>query len=166
MRMIVILISLTVLLAGCEKLVNPGSASLRNDLGAMETARIKIGDHTFEVWLARTSEETQRGLMQVTEKELSPPKGVAGRGMLFLFEKERPLSFWMYNCVIPIDVAYIRADGSIIRTWTMAPHETQPYPSGEPAMYALELYGGLMDELGIQADMQVEIPNSLLKQDL
>jgi hypothetical protein len=151
------------LLAGCEQVVNPG-ASVRNNLDQMKTARIQIDEHEFEVWLARTSEEVQRGLMQVTKDQLSPPPGADGRGMLFIFKRERPLSFWMYNCVIPIDVAYIHADGTIIRTWTMAPHETQPYPSGEPAMYALELYGGLMDELGIKAGMQVEFPDSILKQ--
>jgi uncharacterized protein len=83
--------------------------------------------------------------------------------MLFVFDFEQPLSFWMKNTIIPLDIAYIRTDGTIVKTYTMAPLETRTYPSIERARYALEVQAGLLDELGIQAGHTAEIPDGLLK---
>lgn len=145
-----------------------GSPKDRNDLSAMDKARISIGEHTFETWLARKTEETQLGLMFVTAEELAPISDDNGgatlhRGMLFVFAYDHPLSFWMRNTITPLDIAYIRSDGLIVSTHTMAPLETRSYPSGEPAMYALEVLAGTFDDLGIAAGDHVEIPFTDLK---
>lgn len=135
----------------------------RDRLDRMETAWILVRGHAFEVWLARTPQQLQRGLMRIPAERMVPPPGAAGRGMLFIFPSERPLAFWMYNTIIPLDIAYIRGDGVIVRTYTMAPLETQPYPSGEPALYALEVPAGLFEKLDIKPGDRVEIPQSVLK---
>lgn len=144
---------------------------LRNDLDAMKTADIQIKGHTFRVWLATTDTQRERGLMQVPAEKLAPlppdpatalPEG-GERGMLFVFETERLLGFWMYNTIIPLDIAYIRSDGTIITIATMAPLETRTYPSIEPARMALEVRSGLFQDLGIQAGDRVEIPADILK---
>ena len=147
-----------------------GVSADRNDLSTMDTARIGIGDHSFEVWLARSQTERQRGLMQVTQDELAPIADESGRGladtyrgMLFVFPTEQPLSFWMLNTIIPLDIAYIRKDGAIVSTYTMAPLETRSYPSVEPARFALEVSAGLFAQLGIAPGDHVEIPESVLK---
>lgn len=153
--------------AGCS----PRSESQngqRNDLDAMEKAIINIGAQSFEVWLAISDDERELGLMQVTEGELAPISQGDGqpaveRGMLFLFEQEMPLSFWMYNTITPLDIAYIAPDGRIVKTYTMAPLETRIYPSIEPAQFALEVRAGLLAELNIAAGAYVEIPESVLK---
>lgn len=144
---------------------------LRNDLDAMKTVDIQIKGHTFRVWLATTDKQRERGLMQVPAEKLAPippdpatalPEG-GQRGMLFVFESDRLLGFWMYNTIIPLDIAYIRSDGTIVTIYTMAPLETRTYPSIEPARMALEVRSGLFQELGIQPGDRVEIPADILK---
>jgi hypothetical protein len=134
----------------------------------MERTNISIGEHTFDVWLAQTPEQRELGLMQVEQEELAPiadPQndGQIYRGMLFVFETDAHRSFWMYNTIIPLDIAYIRSDGEIVSIHTMAPLETRSYPSGEPARFALEAPAGLFDELGIDVGQQVQIPEAVLK---
>jgi len=150
---------------------NGQDSDYRNDLSAMKMDRIQIKGTVFEVWLATTTAEQARGLMQVKEDALAPvgpdparglPNG-AQSGMLFVFPDEELRSFWMYNTIIPLDIAYIRGDGIIVKTHTMAPLETRIYPSVEPAQFALEVRAGLLAELGIAAGDRVEIPQSVLK---
>jgi len=143
----------------------------RNDLAAMKTGQIQIKGTTFEVWLATTPAEQERGLMQVKEDALAaigpdPARGLpngAQRGMLFVSADEELRSFWMYNTITPLDIAYIRGNGIIVKTHSMAPLETRVYPSVEPAQFALEVRAGLLAELGIAAGDRVEIPQSILK---
>ena len=139
------------------------SSDRRNDLSAMETSRLTIEDQVFEVWVARSEGQCSTGLMNVAQEEMAPLPDGAERGMLFIFEQEKPLSFWMKNTIIPLDIAYIRQDGRIVSTHTMAPLETRSYGSAAPAKYALEVSAGLFDKLGIGQGDHVEIPESVLK---
>jgi len=143
----------------------------RNDLASMKTAEVRVGDTVFQVWLAVTEDEHSRGLMQTPESALAPippdssrglPAGTQ-RGMLFVFPDEQLRAFWMYNTIIPLDIAYVRGDGVIVKTYTMAPLETRTYPSVEPARFVLELRAGLLAELRIKPGDKVEIPESVLK---
>ncbi|HSW47260.1 MAG TPA: DUF192 domain-containing protein [Phycisphaerae bacterium] len=137
----------------------------------MKTDRVRIKDTTFEVWLALTPQEHEYGLMRVEQDALAPippdpAKGLpdgAQRGMLFVFSDDELRAFWMYNTIIPLDIAFIRSDGLIVSTHTMAPLETRLYPSIEPARFALEVRAGLFAELGIGHGDRVEIPSSALK---
>lgn len=146
----------------------PGAA--RNNLSTMQTARVIINDHQFEVWLAKTNRQRELGLMRVKQEELASFQEQTGqglsdihRGMLFVFDFEQPLSFWMSNTIIPLDIAYIRNDGRIVAIYTMAPLETRTYPSGEPARWALEVKAGLFAGLGVKVGDRVQIPDSVLK---
>jgi len=129
----------------------------------MKTAQIKVKGHAFKVWLAQTGLEQEHGLMQVTEDKLATLPDGTEPGMLFIFSAERPLSFWMFNTIIPLDIIYIRTDGVIVKKYTMAPLETRLYPSVEPAIFALEMRAGLLDTLGVGPGDSVEIPDSILK---
>ncbi|MGQ9649831.1 MAG: DUF192 domain-containing protein [Phycisphaerae bacterium] len=129
-----------------------------------------IGNHQFEVWLAKNNRQRELGLMQVKPDELSSfqertSQGLSDihRGMLFVFPFEQPLSFWMYNTITPLDIAYIRNDGRIVSMHTMAPLETRTYPSGEPARFALEVKAGLLASLGVKVGDLAQIPESVLK---
>jgi uncharacterized protein len=154
------LAAVALLAAGCS---GPPTSANRNDLETMQKARITAKGTNFDVWLAITPVQQERGLMQVTEPQLAKLDDGAQRGMLFVFSDERQLSFWMYNTITALDIAYIRADGEIVSTYTMAPLETRLYPSVEPAQFALEVRFGLLAELGIGPGDRVEIPDSVLK---
>jgi uncharacterized protein len=103
----------------------------------------KSGVHSFSVELATSGAELERGLMY--RKELPE-----GRGMLFDFERESPVSFWMHNTYIPLDMIFIRADGSILRIAENAePLSDRLIPSGGPVRAVLEVIGGTARKLGI-----------------
>jgi uncharacterized protein len=103
----------------------------------------KSGVHAFVVELASNDAERERGLM--FRKELPE-----GRGMLFDFERERPVSFWMHNTYISLDMIFIRDDGRILRIAERTePMSDRLVPSGGPIRAVLEVIGGTARKLGI-----------------
>lgn len=72
-------------------------------------------------------------------------------GMIFPFDPPRPASFWMKNTLIPLDMIFIRTDGSIARIAAMTvPHSLDQVESGEPVAAVLEIAGGRAAELGLK----------------
>jgi uncharacterized membrane protein (UPF0127 family) len=112
--------------------------------------------------VARTSEEQRLGLMFVQQEQLAPLEDGTERGMLFVFEHERQLGFWMANTIIPLDIAYAKTDGTIVKTHTMVPLDLRNYPSGAPSRMALELSAGLLAQLGVKAGDRIELPAGFL----
>ncbi|WP_404371211.1 DUF192 domain-containing protein [Sphingomonas sp. MMS24-J45] len=106
------------------------------------------GTHAFAVELAKTAEEQERGLMFRTD---IPENG----GMLFApYPPEggppRAANFWMKNTPSPLDILFIRADGTIARiAENTVPQSETLIPSGEPVSAVLELRGGRVLDLGI-----------------
>jgi uncharacterized membrane protein (UPF0127 family) len=97
----------------------------------------------FTVEIARTSAEQAKGMMFRTEM-------ADDTGMIFPFTEPRPASFWMKNTVIPLDIIFIRSNGTIESiAENTVPYSTDPVESGEPVAAVLELRGGLTSELGI-----------------
>lgn len=100
--------------------------------------------HDFTVEVAGTREEQAQGLM--FRKELALDKG-----MLFPFAESRRANFWMKNTIIPLDIIFIRADGSIESiAANTTPYSLDGVESGEPVTAVLELAGGRAAELGIE----------------
>jgi uncharacterized protein len=104
--------------------------------------------------VAATSAERQRGLMEVEEL----PDGV---GMLFLFEEDRTGGFWMFNTLVPLDIAYIAADGAIVTIVAMDPcegpaNDCPSYLPSEPYRTALEVPQGWFDTAGVDVGDQVD----------
>lgn len=103
----------------------------------------------FRAEVAQTVDQQARGLMF----RRSLP---ANRGMLFPFGVQRVASFWMKNTLIPLDMIFIRADGSIARVAANTrPHSLEPVTSGEPVAAVLEIAGGQAAKLGIDERARV-----------
>lgn len=99
---------------------------------------------SFDLEIADDNQERSRGLMFRTRFPDS-------RAMLFVFEYTREVAFWMQNTPRPLDMIFVREDGtvaSIARNTT--PFSTASVPSGEPVRYVLEINAGLSDRLGIE----------------
>ncbi|MEL6364555.1 MAG: DUF192 domain-containing protein [Pseudomonadota bacterium] len=110
------------------------------------------GPARFVVEIADEPEEMSRGLM--FRRELADDAG-----MLFVYEQPRRASMWMKNTYIPLDIIYIRTDGTIARIAEMAePHSLDTIPSGEIVAAALEIRGGRAGELGIEPGDLVRHP--------
>jgi len=77
-------------------------------------------------------------------------KSLAGdRGMIFPYQPAQDVAFWMKNTLIPLDIVFIRADGTIGRITTAKALDLTPVPSGGPITGVLEIRGGRAAELGI-----------------
>jgi len=114
------------------------------DDGRLTIATAK-GDHAFNVEVVDTPEGRGKGLMFRTE--LAPDAG-----MLFDFKESRPVGFWMQNTLIPLDMLFIRHDGTIANIQVNAkPMDTTTIPSDGPVEFVLEIAGGRSVELGIAA---------------
>ena len=110
----------------------------------------KTGVHAFAVELATNNEERERGLM--FRKELPE-----GQGMLFDFERDQPVAFWMHNTYISLDMIFIRGDGRIAHiAENTEPMSDRLIPSGGPVRAVLEVIAGTARKLGIAPGDRVE----------
>jgi uncharacterized membrane protein (UPF0127 family) len=118
------------------------------ELQTLEIAS-KTGVHTFQVEMAITPEEKEHGLM--FRRELPE-----GQGMLFDFQSDQNVAFWMKNTYIPLDMLFIRGDGRILRiAENTEPLSERNIPSGGPVRAVLEVIGGTAKKLGIAAGDRV-----------
>ena len=100
--------------------------------------------HVFTVEMARTAAQQEQGLMN--RRALAPDAG-----MLFPFDPPRPASFWMRNTLIPLDMLFIRPDGSIARiAANTVPMSETPIAVPDPMTAVLEIPGGRAAQLGIR----------------
>ena len=106
----------------------------------------------FEVDMATNDTERSHGLM--FRKSLGPYEG-----MLFDFHQEQPVSFWMKNTLIPLDMVFIAADGTIRHIHSNAvPLSTDTIPSQFPVRGVLEINGGSAKLLGLKPGDKVKHP--------
>lgn len=117
-------------------------ASAGTERVAVRTAN---GVFEFSVELADTPEEREFGLMY--RRELA-----ADAGMLFDFGKPRPVSMWMKNTLIPLDMLFLRSDGVIANIIQRAvPGSLDARASAGPVLAVLEVNGGTAERLGIRS---------------
>jgi uncharacterized membrane protein (UPF0127 family) len=122
------------------------------DMNTLEIVSKTSGVHVFQVELAVNDAERAQGLMY--RKELPE-----GRGMLFDFQREQEVAFWMKNTYIPLDMIFIRANGQILRiAENTTPLSEQTVPSGGPVRGVLEVIGGTARKLGIAPGDRVAHP--------
>jgi hypothetical protein len=108
---------------------------------SIDTAR---GPVQFTVEMATNWDQQERGLM--FRRSLAP-----NAGMLFDFGREQETSFWMKNTLIPLDMLFIKANGTIARIAANAkPLSEESIPSYEPVRAVLEIAGGRAAELGLR----------------
>jgi len=150
-------------LALCGMLVLCSFQSLRaqtgpiEELSAFPSNKLEISDGkklklVFQVWLADTPQRQAQGLMFVR----SLPEM---RGMLFVHDEPRPMSMWMKNTYIPLDMVFIDGKGRIQQIVEQTkPHSLDLIQSKEPALAVLEIAGGEAQRLGIRAGQRVTHP--------
>jgi len=146
-RRVFVLVALALLALLPAAIVQLGAAELQT----LEIAS-KTGVHAFAVEMALTPEEQARGLMY----RRSLPEG---QGMLFDFKTERELTFWMKNTYVPLDMIFIRGDGTILRiAENTEPLSERLVSSGGPARAVLEVVAGTARKLGIARGDRVSHP--------
>lgn len=114
------------------------------------TIDLPVGPAVFRVEIADDPEERSKGLMHRTE--LGDEEG-----MLFVFETEQMMSFWMKNTPLPLSIAYIDERGTIREIYDMEPNSLAPVRSNLPARYALEVPQGAFHRRGVRLGHQIDL---------
>ena len=109
---------------------------------------IHVGSRAIEAEIADTPDARERGLMFRTKLQ-------DNHGMLFVFDREFPLSFWMKNTLIPLSIGFFDDGKRLIDVQEMSPAATgdlapPSYRSAKPAMYALEMPKGWFKSKGVK----------------
>ena len=106
--------------------------------------------HTITAELARTEAQQSQGLMY--RKRIKD-----GEGMLFISERDRILSFWMKNTLVPLSIAYIASDGRIFEIHDLQPGNLSSVVSSRSGRYALEVPQGWFKRAGIDVGDKIDL---------
>ncbi|MDB5946252.1 MAG: hypothetical protein JWQ33_1278 [Ramlibacter sp.] len=119
----------------------------------MNLPRVKLsaGMHQIDAQVARTTDERSTGLM--FRKEMPQHEG-----MLFVFEEPSQQCFWMKNTVLPLSVAFVADDGTVVNVDEMKPQTLDSHCSLKPVRYVLEMNQGWFSKKGIKAGARLAGP--------
>lgn len=124
-------------------------ATLPMDRLAIVTSR---GRYDFDVEIADDPAEQASGLMF---RETMAPR----HGMLFDFGETRMVNMWMRNTPLPLDMVFIRSDGTVARVAERTtPFSEEIVSSGEAVAYVLELNAGIANLIGLKPGDRIESP--------
>jgi uncharacterized membrane protein (UPF0127 family) len=150
-----LIVALALLAGACQPAAEVAPADTPAATAAPLTpVTIRSGEvvRMFQVEVARTPAEQARGLMY--RPALAPDAG-----MLFLFDPPERAAFWMKNTYIPLDMLFIRGDGTIARiAANTTPLSLAPVDAGETVVAVLEIAGGRAAGSGIRAGDRVSWP--------
>jgi uncharacterized membrane protein (UPF0127 family) len=109
----------------------------------LEQIRLSAGIHLINAELATTPQQREIGLMMRKSMAVSD-------GMLFVFEQPGQQCFWMKNTLIPLSVAFLADDGSVVNIEEMAPQTLDSHCSTKPVRFVLEMNQGWFAKRGIK----------------
>ena len=112
----------------------------------MNLPRVKLtaGMHAIDAQVAATHQQRMTGLM--FRKEMPQ-----NEGMLFVFEAPGQQCFWMKNTLLPLSIAFLADDGTVVNLAEMAPQTLDSHCSARPVRYVLEMNKGWFAKKGIKA---------------
>ena len=129
-----VLLGAAALLAGCQP--------------AVEKVTISAAGQSLTVEVARTEAQREHGLMG--RRDLGPRDG-----MIFVFDRDDHLAFWMKNTPTPLSIAFLSAGGKILQIEDMQPFSTAITQSRISARYALEMNRGWFAKRNLGAGAKI-----------
>ncbi|MDF1569327.1 MAG: DUF192 domain-containing protein [Spirochaetaceae bacterium] len=118
---------------------------------SLPTVVLTVGGHEITAEVADSAEERATGLMN---RKTLPEH----HGMLFVFDTDSQVSFWMKNTLIPLSIAFISSDGTIRQIEDMEPGSLASTVSDRHVRYALEMNQGWFEENGVGPGDPVVFP--------
>ena len=115
----------------------------------LPVTQLAAGIHVIHAEVANTESERERGLMF---RQQLP----GNDGMLFVFEAPDKQCFWMHNTPLPLSIAFIADDGTIVNIEDMAAETDTSHCSRKPVRYALEMAQGWFAKKGIKAGAKID----------
>ena len=119
----------------------------------MNLPRVKLaaGMHQIEAQVAQTPDQRATGLMH--RKEMPQHEG-----MLFVFEQPTQQCFWMKNTLLPLSIAFLADDGTVVNVAEMAPQTLESHCSHKPVRYVLEMNTGWFAKRGVKPGSKIAGP--------
>jgi uncharacterized membrane protein (UPF0127 family) len=133
--------------AGCD-----GSSTTAPS--GLATVKMTIGSRVYTVEVADDEASREHGLMERDAME-------ADHGMIFVFPDAKERAFWMHHTRFPLDILYLRADGTVVSVATMLAYDEGTTPSHGAAQYAVELKAGQAAAAGVKAGDKLTLPPGL-----
>lgn len=130
-------------------LVAFGLAHAQKPQTSLPRAALSIGMYRIDAQLATTNEQHATGLMFRTEMPQQ-------EGMLFVFERPTQQCFWMKNTLIPLAVAFVADDGTIVNLDEMKAQTLNAHCSEKPVRYVLEMNTGWFSKKGLKAGNKLQ----------
>jgi uncharacterized protein len=115
----------------------------------LPTTPLTVGLHVIQAELAITPEQQQTGMMFRTSMGTN-------EGMLFVSDDKGIRCFWMRNTLVPLTIAFLADDGTIVNTADMAPQSERSHCSTAPVRFALEMNQGWFAKRGIKPGMKIK----------
>jgi len=135
-------LSMLLVLSSCIALADDDLDS-RFDKGVLIIQASDYACYRFDMYIAANDAQRARGLMYVRDLPQTS-------SMLFVYESDNYLSMWMKNTFIPLDMLFVRADGSISSiAYNTEPRSLRTISALEPVRYVLEINAGVAEELSI-----------------
>jgi uncharacterized protein len=125
------------------------SAAAQDAPQQLPAITLNAGMHLIKAELAQTPDERSIGLM--FRKTMG-----TNEGMLFAFEQPATQCFWMKNTLLPLDIAFVAADGTVINIDTMKPQTLESHCSTKPVPYVLEMNVGWFAKRGIKPGFKLK----------
>lgn len=138
-------LALTALTALVPLAAAQGGAGAPQNLPAIT---LQAGMHNIRAAVAQTPEQRQTGLM--FRREMAQHEG-----MLFVFEQASPQCFWMKNTLLPLSIAFLADDGTVVNIADMQPQVLDSHCSSRPVRYVLEMNQGWFAKRGIKAGSKI-----------
>lgn len=101
----------------------------------LPTVNLRAGMHNIVAMVAQTPEQRATGLMHRRDM-------ATHEGMLFVFDEPATQCFWMKNTLLPLSIAFVADDGTIVNLADMQPQSLDSHCSARPVRYALEVNQG------------------------
>ena len=162
---ILFLVGLCALLVACPKPASapkPGAAADPTESGQpqpkLPTLKLWLGAHEVVAEIARTPVEHQVGMMWRTNMaELE--------GMIFIFDEPGRRAFWMRNTLVPLDIAYLAPDGTLLEVHAAQPRNETPLPSdSDRVQFVLETRQGWFQRNNVKPGMQIRTEKGSLQE--
>jgi uncharacterized membrane protein (UPF0127 family) len=136
-------------LAGALVLVGMGAVAQTQEAPQrLPVTRLTAGMHLITAEVAGSPEERAIGLMH-------RPSMPANHGMLFVFEQPGVHCFWMKNTLLPLSIAFLADDGSIVNIADMPPRSEASHCPTKPVRLALEMNQGWFAKRGLKAGSRI-----------
>jgi len=124
----------------------------------LPTLKLWLGAHELVTEIASTPREHEIGMMWRTNM-------AEMEGMIFIFDEPGRRSFWMRNTLVPLDIAYVAADGTLLEVHAAQPRNETPLPSeSDRIQFVLEMRQGWFQRNNVKPGMQIRTERGSLQE--